>query len=268
MASQIQPAPPGDAPTPPPSSKKPIWERWWFWLAAIVLLLVVVDSVGGGETGDSTNTGAGTAAAVPSTESPVDDNREAVVDPTAVTTATRFVAAYGAFDAAGAMTYLAGDADITNLIESLSGQGAEGTPHEFRQMVSLMEAAGYEQLLDSCEVASTVDSGTNVRCTFDYHFLRSDEIGLGPFSGGTFRLTVRDGEIVDATQYWSGVGEEFSPLVWEPFADWVSHAYPEDAFVMYADQQTAAQLSKESIRLWEQHTKEYAEEVGGATAGQ
>ena len=51
--------------------------------------------------------------------------------------------------------------------------------------------------------------------------------------------------------------------MWEPFATWVSKAYPEDAAVMYEDGGTSGvRLTKESIRLWERHTRGYVEEVG------
>ena len=51
--------------------------------------------------------------------------------------------------------------------------------------------------------------------------------------------------------------------MWEPFASWVSKAYPEDAAVMYEDGGTSGmRLTEESIRLWERHTRGYAEEVG------
>ncbi len=202
-------------------------------------------------------------ADVTPTVSPVD---ETPVDATAKETGDRFVEAYGNFDASRAIGFLADEADITGLVESLGGQGTRGTLEEFRLMVSFMEAVGYEQFVDSCQVGGTVETGTSVRCMYDFQFLRSGEIGLGPFSGGNFHLVVRDGEVVRATQYWSG--EEFSPAVWEPFAEWVSRAYPQDAALMYADQQSRVNLSEESIRLWEQHTKEYAEKVGRGTAGQ
>jgi hypothetical protein len=87
--------------------------------------------------------------------------------------------------------------------------------------------------------------------------LRSDEIGLGSFSGSYFDLTVRDGEIARASQHWA-VGE-FSPQVWEPFARWVSREYPDDAAVMYRDRNySGVRLTEESVRLWEQRSGQYA----------
>ena len=177
-----------------------------------------------------------------------------------VEVATSFLGAYGAFDAEQAITYLADDADISKLIGSVGAQSVEGTLQEFRLLVSLLEATGYKQTLISCEELGSSAVGTGVLCTSDYHNFRSDEIGRGPFSTVSFDLTVRDGEIVRAQQDF-GV-EEFSTQMWEPFARWVSKAYPEDAAVMYEDGGTSGvRLTKESIRLWERHTRGYVEEV-------
>ena len=50
--------------------------------------------------------------------------------------------------------------------------------------------------------------------------------------------------------------------IWLPFAEWVSSMYPKDAAVMYLDgPRHVARFSPESIRLWEQHTRDYVEEV-------
>jgi hypothetical protein len=174
----------------------------------------------------------------------------------ALDVATSFIEAYGAFDVDQATTHLADDADITQLVGSMGAPGVRGTTDEFRLLLSLLEAQGYRQMLDSCEETGSSDSGTGVRCSFDFHIIRSDAIGLGPYGGSHFDLTVRDGEIVRASKTWA-IGE-FSPEVWEPFADWVSTAYPEDAAVMYTDGTYAgARLTEESIRLWDQRSREY-----------
>jgi hypothetical protein len=196
------------------------------------------------------------------------------VDAKAEEVATGFIDAYGAFDVEQAITYLAADADIADLIGSVGAPGVEGTREEFRLLLSLLEAQGYKQtpsgsypsqvpsgpgaspFLDSCEELGSSTAGATVRCTFDFHTIRSDEIGLGPFSGSSFLLTVRDGEIVRASKTFGTA--EFSPQMWEPFASWVSTAYPEDAAVMYADgTYSGARLTEESIRLWEKRSREY-----------
>jgi len=189
----------------------------------------------------------------------VSQSRESA--PAAEEVATSFVEALGAFDAEQAITYLADDADISLMISSVGAQGVEGTLEEFRLLLSLLEAQGYKQTLSSCEELGGSASGTGVSCAFDFHNFRSDEIGRGPFSGSSFFLTVRDGEIVQARMDF-GI-DEFSPQMWEPFASWVSKAYPEDAAVMYEDETySGVRLTEESIGLWERHTRGYVEEVG------
>jgi hypothetical protein len=178
------------------------------------------------------------------------------VDTRAEQVATSFVEAYGAFDAPRAFAYLADDADISGLIGSQGSGSAAGTPEELPLFISLIEAQGYEQLLGSCKETGSFDSGTGVRCTFDFHLLGSDEIGRGPFGGSYFDLTVRDGKIVRGSVTW-GIAK-FSPQMWEPFASWVSTAYPDDAAVMYEDETySGARLTEESIGLWRRRTREY-----------
>ena len=172
-----------------------------------------------------------------------------------------FVEAVGASDAERTISYLGDDTDISLMISSVGAPGVEGTLREFRLLLSLFEAQGYKQMLESCEDLGSSASGTSLSCTFDYHNFRSDEIGRGPFSGSSYSLTVRDGEIIQARMDF-GI-EEFSTQMWEPFAGWVSKAYPEDAAVMYADEtHSGVRLTRESIRLWERHTRGYVEEVG------
>jgi hypothetical protein len=176
--------------------------------------------------------------------------------PTAEEVSTGFLEAYGAFDVEQATTYLAPGARIA----SMTGQD------DLRLLISYLEATGYEQTLDSCEgVSDRPDSASgNIRCTFDFHGLRSGEIGRGPFGGSSFDLIVRDGKILEATQHWEI--EKFSPQMWEPFAGWVSKAHPKDAAVMYTDESHSnVRLTEDSIRLWERNTQGYVEEVGRNT---
>ena len=131
---------------------------------------------------------------------------------------------------------------------------------DLRLLLSYLEATGYRQILNSCEGVGDSVPGS-IRCTFDFHGLRSGEIGRGPFGGSSFDLFVRDGKIVRATQYWGT--EKFSPQMWEPFAGWVSTAHPKDAAVMYTDESHSnVRLTEESVRLWDARTREYVEEVG------
>jgi hypothetical protein len=179
---------------------------------------------------------------------------EDAADAAAEEVATSFLQAYGAFDVQQAATYLADDAHL-----DLFGGG------DWRLGNRFMEATGQEMLLDPCAVVSSTTVGTRVRCPFDYHALRSDEIGRGPFSGSSFYVTVLNGEIVSASMQLEYASNGFSEQMWEPFAKWVSETYPEDAAVMYADwpSQSLQRMTGESIRLWERHTRGYVEVVVG-----
>jgi hypothetical protein len=177
-----------------------------------------------------------------------------------VEVAIGFVEAYGALDADRATAFLSDDADISGLISSLGASGMAGTPQELSLQISWLNASGYVQLLDSCRETGGFAFPAVVRCTFDFQNLRSDEVGLGPWSGSYFDLTVRDGQIIRASEYWETAG--FSGQMWEPFARWVSRAYPVDAAVMYQDESHGGvRLTPESIRLWERHTRGYVKHV-------
>ncbi len=154
-------------------------------------------------------------------------NETSVVNPedaAAVAVATRFVRAFGAFNGERAMNLLA---DIPPLEMDAT------TPEQVPMFTSFLEAQGYTQILDEkCSETGSSSFGTAVLCRFDWHAIRSDEIGLGPYPG-SWDLTVRDGEIVSVALHWEI--EQFSPQMWEPFRDWVSASYPKDFDVMYVD---------------------------------
>jgi hypothetical protein len=180
-------------------------------------------------------------------------NPPTTVDPseeTAVDVATAFFYA-ASFNEEPAVGRLADDAD-------LSGYGVDGT-REFRLLMRFWEATGFKHILDSCVETSSYALGTVVRCTYDFHAIRSDEIGMGPYTGSYEDFTVRGGEIVRVRSHL--VIAKFSPQMWEPVAEWVSTNYPEDVAVMYKSGFSDYRLTEESIRLWEQHSREYVEAV-------
>jgi hypothetical protein len=123
-------------------------------------------------------------------------------------------------------------------------------------------AQGLRLLLDSCEAQSSSPSGTLVRCAYDYHGIRSDEIGLGPYSGSWFDITVLEGEIVSVSDHIQFMSNGFSSEMWEPFAAWVAETYPEDVAVMYTNSsQTMQSITEESNQLWELRSREYVDVV-------
>ena len=169
--------------------------------------------------------------------------------------ARSFLDAFGAFDAKRAMTYVADDADLTGM-----DGFPEATSESLSMLTSFLEAFRWDQTITSCEALPGAIAGdTVVVCEFEWHGLRSDEIGQGPFGDSEFVVTVRDAEIVEAAWYWNI--QKFSGQMWDPFAAWVSETYPNDVELMYQDGQTNFRLGPGSIRLWDHHGREYVNDV-------
>jgi hypothetical protein len=215
-----------------------------FAVAAAIVVVAVAVIVGtrGGQ--DST-----TPANPPTTVNPSDRSAEDA--------ATDFFLAMSDSNENQAISMLAKDAN-------LYGYGLEGI-REFRLLMRLNEAIGIEEILDSCEESGSTALSAVVRCTYDFHALGSDEIGRGPYSGSYDEFKVRhDGKILGAFRYMEFA--KFSPQMWEPFAEWVSTNYPQDVAAMYKGDLSDYWLTPESIRLWEQHSREYVEAVNQGTA--
>ena len=181
----------------------------------------------------------------------------------------RFLAAFGVFDAEAAMTYVADDADLRWLIDLQLPANERGLSQE----LALSEAQRVQLTITWC-LASQLRSGAGVVCGFDFHAIASDVLGLGPFTGSTFRFTVRDGEIVEAAAYPNL--KQFVSQMRAPFAEWVAAMYPRDFPVMYNTasipqnprgfRRVRGRPTEESIRLWRLHIPEYVEAVQQGSA--
>jgi hypothetical protein len=169
--------------------------------------------------------------------------------------AREFLDAYGSFDADRALTHLTNDA---------VAQGVDGwtTPEQLRLGIARDRALGYKQTISGCEQEGNSEAGVSLRCTFDLHAIRSDEIGLGPYTDNYWSLAVADGKIVSARREIAFMTNGFSDQIWEPFAKWVSIEHPDDILAMYTDKgQGMQRVTEDSIRLWEQRTAEYVAAV-------
>jgi hypothetical protein len=161
-----------------------------------------------------------------------------------------FLDAYAAYDFDRAMTYLADDA-FPESFES---------PESLRLELVLFEAQPYTVTILDCEPQDQTAVGILVRCPFEFHFLRSDEIGVGPFGDNYWDLTVRDGRIVSSHEEVSFMTNGMNEM-WTSFGNWVSAAYPEDAAVMFSDGISSAVHSEESAQLWAQHSRDFVQAV-------
>jgi hypothetical protein len=188
------------------------------------------------------------------TTTPADKPTEKPAGKTAEDVASDFLYETAFFDTDLAVRHLVNDAAV-------SGLGLDGIG-EFRRWLSFHEATGFQVIPTSCEETGSSGLGTYVRCTFDFHGIRSEAIGRGPYSGSYFDILVADhiaeyGKILDVSARLDIA--KFGPQMWDPFAEWVSATYPEDAAVMYNDRLTDYRLTPRSIQLWERHTREYVE---------
>jgi hypothetical protein len=178
----------------------------------------------------------------------------------AETAASNFVQAFGALDVDLMARYLADDADLSGLVGSLGTQSVGPTLGELRLMSAFLDAVGYRQAVGDCveQRVSTID--TRFSCPFRFHILRSHAIGLGPFDGGSFDLTVRDGRVVRASVnlFVGGISQQ----IWEPFAEWVATRHPGDVAIMYVDEtHSGVRLTAQSIRAWERLSRAYVMEL-------
>jgi hypothetical protein len=240
----------------PPAVPMAASRSWWVIAGgAFAVVAVWVVATGGPFARTDAPIASGPASAVATT--PV--NAPQAVNPAdeaAEEAARGFLDAYAAFDAQKAMTYVADDADLRNLIDDSYQVPANAEGLSLR--LSLLQALGVELTVTSCE-AAPIGSDTSVVCESIFHALGSDQIGRGPFSNSSFVFTVRNGAIVRVAFGPEPLGK-FNRQMWEPFAEWVSSTYPKDAAVMYLDEpRHAVRFSLESIRLWERHTREYVE---------
>jgi hypothetical protein len=190
------------------------------------------------------------------TVAPTTSTSPTPAEPSAVDVADGFVAAYGAGDA---------DAVVAALTDDFVGGIQVGdigrTPREIGLVLSLSEAQGVQQIVrESCAEVDRSSAGVVVRCPFDSHGFGSAEIGLGPYTGHWWELTVRDGEIVAARMQFNLVEQMIQQTI-DPFGRWVETNHPEDIQSMYTNGDlTDFRLGEESARLFAQHLDEYVAE--------
>ena len=60
-------------------------------------------------------------------------------------------------------------------------------PEELRLGLSWRQAVGHQTVNIGCAAHDESVTGIVIRCTYDYHSLRSEEAGLGPYTGSYSR---------------------------------------------------------------------------------
>ena len=220
--------------------------RTWAVPVAVTLALAVIASCSGNNDSAPTTTSqtAETSTTPTSGAAPAQD------------VVTGFLEAHVAFDAEEALTYLTDEAV----------QAAWGDAESFRLEHALLEAQGYQEIVTGCEPQG--DAGVvDIRCYYDFHGIRSAELGLGPYSDNYWGFIVEDGKITYAGQAVAYATNGFASQMWSPFGSWVSANYPDDVPRMYTKLKGSYLLSEESVRLWEQHTREYVQQMAPQSPG-
>jgi hypothetical protein len=177
-----------------------------------------------------------------------------------VRVAREFLEAVGRFDADTAISYLTKDASVTGDFIVAGSDAAE----QLRLTLAHDRAEGYKQTIKDCvqvgtSVAGWMVAGPSVNCAFDMQSTRSGEIGLDPYTGNAWRLTVRDGKIVWAHQSIPYGTNGYLEQIARPFATWMSINHPDDILTMFLDKKGwEVRYTEDSNRLWEQRSTEYA----------
>lgn len=108
-----------------------------------------------------------------------------------------------------------------------------------------------------CETMSTSDFGTSITCPFDYHNMRSEEMGLGPFGNNLVSLVVNDGKVRSFRAAYNsdnnGDGELYRQI-----GAWVRENHPGEWRFLDSQDVGPAERSR-WIRLWQQRTQEYVD---------
>jgi hypothetical protein len=186
-----------------------------------------------------------------------DDPAQNPEQPEAV--AGEFLDAYGSFDADTAISYLTKNASVTGDFIVAGSDAAE----QLRLTLAHDRAEGYQQTIKDCVQVGTsapgwMVAGPSVSCAFDMQSTRSGEIGLDPYTGNAWRLTVRDGKIVWAHQSIPYGTNGYLEQIARPFATWMSINHPDEMLTMYLDKQGwEVRYTEDANRLWEQRSAEY-----------
>ena len=141
---------------------------------------------------------------------------------------------------------------------------AEGTalPEGWGRLEQRNEAWSTTHDVKPCEAMSTTDYGTRIICPFDYHNLRSEQLGLGPFGNNNVNLVVGD-EGVRSFQVGDNSANNGDEQLYHQIGTWVRQEHPGEWRFLDSPDVGPAEMPR-WVRLWQQRTQEYADAM---TAG-
>lgn len=235
-----------EAPTRPPRDNR--------WLLTAVIAAAIVLIVAGAVLLTRGDDQEPVPLAPPTTVTPVEPTT--AVEPAAGQSAEEAIAlvrayfdAANAFDAELAMSFLADGVII---------DGQNWAPEQLRRGIEYSAAINENLSLGECTPSEGQGPGITIRCESAYQSIRSDELGLGPFVDGSTAVVVADGKITSISSMMDFSENGFEEQVWDPFGAWIDAHHPDDRAVMY-DAGERFTATEESIRLWEQRSREWVD---------
>jgi len=155
------------------------------------------------------------------------------------------------------------DADLVRVLvadgASIEGDGLVTSADGYAAEVAFARAIGARLRDSECE---TIDAGppAEVTCTYTMENAWSVALGVGPFAGSQFELSIADGLITKVRNDFKF--EVFTAQAWRPFRAWLLENHISDHDVMYtAGDGTWASTTPEAVALWEKHTAEFVAET-------
>jgi hypothetical protein len=146
-------------------------------------------------------------------------------------------------------------------------------PPGWRSFAKIDDAWSAEYFLDRCRTEIVTDYATRVGCTFAYHSLHSEELGLGPFGNNYLGVAVKDGEVRSFSVVFNGESNGEAAL-YESVGKWIHENHPEDWKFLETDgllTERGAFPKSDLPRwvwLWQRYSAQYAAEMTrDATSG-
>ena len=127
-------------------------------------------------------------------------------------------------------------------------------------MVSLFEAQHSQQILQqTCAEVDRSSDGVVVRCPFDSHGFGSAQLGFGPYTGHSWQLTVRDGEVVEARIEYNNIEQIIEQAIM-PFGWWSRRITQTTSADVHQREPEDFRLGEESAGRLEQRLEQYVAE--------
>lgn len=214
-------------------------------VAAAVIAIVAFAVRSSDDNGSSGNDVAANQDEPTATAPPTDETTAPVPSPAPALVATAFWEALATGDREATLGF------VDPAAVDSPGPSPFGRAQTLGGQFDWYESVGWEWQLDEC-----VDTNeTTAECTASARNSWSDVLGVEPVSG-TFIVRFGDGGITDVDDKFATFLGQWSPQVFEIFADWVTENRPDEAAIMF---DFDVEINSEILGLYEQNTTRFVE---------